>query len=223
MYNDSFNFTPSDGDRDEFEFDKHFYKRGAELTTYTLNWYADWATISLLRSVTPTMKSTFCRRQSRVWISVKCNELDEVDVYLGQDDNRQANDLDWEVEQLVARGTYRMDDHTVTFGYERDTSDIFNLFYQHIDTEIRFDGIDNFEDFRVYYGNLTNNELDAAVEWGYTINTAYIKQWQVNPDLRVTYGLRYDYYESDDTPSLNIDFVADYGFPNTATLDGWIS
>ena len=25
MYNDSFNFTPSDGDLDEFEFDKHFY------------------------------------------------------------------------------------------------------------------------------------------------------------------------------------------------------
>ena len=42
MYNDSFNFTPSDGDLDEFEFDKHFYKRGAELTTYNVNWYADW-------------------------------------------------------------------------------------------------------------------------------------------------------------------------------------
>ncbi len=49
-------------------------------------------------------------------------ELDDVDVYLGQDDSRQANDLDWEVEQLVARGTYALDDHTITFGYERDSS-----------------------------------------------------------------------------------------------------
>ena len=64
-------------------------------------------------------------------------ELDEVDVYLGQDDGRQANDLDWEVEQLVARGTYIWGDHSITFGYERDSSDIFNLFYQHVDTEIR--------------------------------------------------------------------------------------
>jgi hypothetical protein len=152
-------------------------------------------------------------------------ELDEVDVYLGQDDSRQANDLDWEVQQLVARGTYIMDDHTITFGYERDSSDIYNLFYQHVDTEIRFDGIDNFEQgiaARVYYGNaITNNELDAAVAWGYTIHTAYIEdEWQVSPDFRLTYGLRYDSYESDDKPALNPAFAADYGFPNTATLDG---
>ena len=226
MYNDSFNFTPSDGDLDEFEFDKHFYKRGAELTTYTLNWYADWSDNFSTEIRYSYNEVDFLQASvSGLDFGEMRIELDEVDVYLGQDDSRQANDLDWEVEQLVARGTYRMDDHTVTFGYERDTSDIFNLFYQHVDTEIRFDGIDNFEAgqaSRVYYGNaLTNNELDAAVEWGYTINTAYIEdEWQVNPDLRVTYGLRYDYYESDDTPSLNADFVADYGFPNTATLDG---
>ena len=63
------------------------------------------------------------------------------------------------------------------------------------------DGIDNFEQgnaARIYYGNaITNNEMDAAVEWGYTINTAYIEdEWQVTPDFRLTYGLRYDYYES---------------------------
>ena len=63
--------------------------------------------------------------------------------------------------------------------------------------------------------------MDAAVEWGYTINTAYIEdEWQVTPDFRLTYGLRYDYYESDDEPALNPAFTADYGFPNNATLDG---
>jgi outer membrane receptor for ferrienterochelin and colicin len=45
-------------------------------------------------------------------------------------------------------------------------------------------------------------------------------EWQVTPDFRLTYGLRYDYYESDDEPALNPAFTADYGFPNTATLDG---
>ena len=99
------------------------------------------------------------------------------------------------------------------------------MFYQHVDTEIRFDGIDNFEQgnaARIYYGNaITNNELDAAVEWGYTVNTAYIEdEWQVTPDFRLTYGLRYDYYESDDKPALNPEFAAEYGFSNTATLDG---
>jgi len=226
MYNDSFNFTASDGDLDEFEFDKHFYKRGAELTTYNINWYADWnenfsTEVRYSYSEVDFLQASVSGgdfAEFRI-------ELDEVDVYLGQDDSRQANDLDWEVEQLVARGTYIMDDHTITFGYERDSSDIYNLFYQHVDTEIRFDGIDNFEQgiaARVYYGNaITNNELDAAVSWGYTIHTAYIEdEWQVSPDFRLTYGLRYDSYESDDKPALNPAFAVDYGFPNTATLDG---
>jgi hypothetical protein len=226
MYNDSFNFAASDGDLDEFEFDKHFYRRGAELTSYNINWYADWS-----ENFSTEVRYSYSEVDF-LQASVSGGdfgefriELDEVDVYLGQDDSRQANDLDWEVEQLVARGTYAMDDHTITFGYERDASDIYNLFYQHVDTEIRFDGIDNFElgnAARIYYGNaISNNELDAAVSWGYTIHTAYIEdEWQVNPDLRLTYGLRYDKYESDDKPALNPAFTADYGFPNTATLDG---
>ena len=226
MYNDSFNFTPSDGDLDEFEFDKHFYKRGAELTTYNINWYADWSENFSTEVRYSYNEVDFLQASvSGLDFGEFRIELDEVDVYLGQDDSRQANDLDWEVEQLVARGTYIWGDHSITFGYERDSSDIFNLFYQHVDTEIRFDGIDNFEQgnaARIYYGNaITNNEMDAAVEWGYTINTAYIEdEWQVTPDFRLTYGLRYDYYESGDKPALNPDFAADYGFPNTATLDG---
>ena len=226
MYNDSFNFTASDGDLDEFEFDKHFYKRGAELTTYNINWYADWSENFSTEVRYSYSEVDFLQASVSGGDFAEFRiELDEVDVYLGQDDSRQANDLDWEVEQLVARGTYIMDDHTITFGYERDSSDIYNLFYQHVDTEIRFDGIDNFEQgiaARIYYGNaITNNELDAAVSWGYTIHTAYIEdEWQVSPDFRLTYGLRYDSYESDDKPALNPAFVSDYGFPNTATLDG---
>ena len=145
MYNDSFNFTASDGDLDEFEFDKHFYKRGAELTTYNVNWYADWS-----ENFSTEVRYSY-NEVDFLQASVSGGdfaefriELDEVDVYLGQDDSRQANDLDWEVEQLVARGTYILNDHTFTFGYERDSSDIYNLFYQHVATEIRFDGIDNF-------------------------------------------------------------------------------
>ncbi|MGI9300722.1 MAG: TonB-dependent receptor [Luminiphilus sp.] len=226
MYNDSFNFSPSDGDLDEFEFDKHFYKRGAELTTYNINWYADWSENFSTEVRYSYSEVDFLQASvSGPNFAEFRIELDEVDVYLGQDDSRQANDLDWEVEQLVARGTYALDDHTITFGYERDSSDIYNLFYQHVDTEVRFDGIDNFQQGladRVYYGNaISNNELDAAVQWGYTINTAYIEdEWQVNSDLRLTYGLRYDYYQSSDEPALNPAFAEDYGFPNTATLDG---
>ena len=101
---------------------------------------------------------------------------------------------------------------------------IYNLCYQHVDTEIRFDGIENFaagQAARVYYGNaISNNEQDAAVDWGYAVNTLYLQdEWQINDRLAVTLGLRYEWYESSDKPNINPDFVADYGLYNDANHD----
>ena len=227
MYNDSFNFTPSDGDLNEFEFDKHFYKRGAELTSYTLNWYSDWNE-NFSTEVRYSISDVDFLQESvsgKDFGEMQIEAGDGVTVYLGQDDSRQANDLDWEVDQIVLRGYYNIGSHTVTAGFERESIDVFNLFYQHTDTEIRFDSIDDFEAgraSRVFYGNaLTNNEQDAGVNWGYDINTFYIEdKWQINDSLLLTFGLRYDYYETDDVPNENPGFVDGYGFSNTATLDG---
>ena len=145
MYNDSFNFTPSDGDLDEFEFDKHFYKRGAELTSYNFTLYSDW-TDNFSTEIRYSLSEVDFLQQSvagKDFAEMRV-ELDEVDVYLGQDDSRQANDLNYDIEQLVIRGTYVLGNHSITAGYETESTDVYNLFYQHTDTEIRFDGIDNF-------------------------------------------------------------------------------
>jgi len=226
MYNDSFNATPSDGDLDEFEYFLHFYKRGAELTSYSLNLYSDW-TDRLSTEIRYSYSDVDFLQQSFAgpeFAEIRV-ELDEVDVYLGQDDSRQANDLDWEVQQLVMRGSYLLGNHLITAGFEREDIEIFNLFYQHVDTEIRFDGIDNFRNGfadRVYYGNaLTNEPLDTSVTWGYAINTLYLEdEWQVTDALNINFGVRYEQYESSDKPNLNPEFLADYGFGNDATLDG---
>jgi hypothetical protein len=226
MYNDSFNATESDEELDEFEYSLHFYKRGAELKSYSVNLYSDWTdrfSTEVRYSYTDVdfLQQSFAGTdfgEIRV-------ELPDVDVYLGADDSRHANDLDWKMNQLVLRGSYLMGDHVITAGFEREELDVFNLFYQHVDTEIRFAGIDEFRNgqaSRVYYGNaLTNNELDSAVYWGYAVNTAYLEdEWQITDSFNLNFGLRYDYYQSDDKPNLNQDFLADYGFGNDATLDG---
>jgi hypothetical protein len=129
------------------------------------------------------------------------------------------------MNQLVLRGSYLMGDHVISAGFEREELDVFNLFYQHVDTEIRFAGIDAFRNgqaSRVYYGNaITNEELDSAVYWSYAVNTAYLEdEWQITDSFNLTFGLRYDRYDSSDKPNLNQGFLADYGFGNDATLDG---
>lgn len=227
MYNDSFNFTPSDGDLNEFEFSKHFYKRGAELESYTLNWYSDWSSNFSTEVRYSVSEVDFLQQavSGPDFGEVQIRAGDGVNVYLGADDSRHANSLNWDTEQLVLRGHYTLGDHTITAGFERESIEVYNLFYQHTDTEIRFNSIDDFEAGlaqRVYYGNaISNVDTDSAVEWAYDVNTFYIEdEWQFNDRLLLTFGLRYDYYETSDVPNENPDFVADYVFSNTATLDG---
>lgn len=225
-YNDGFNITESDGDLDEFEFSNHLYERGAELNQYVGQLYSDW---------TDRFSTEF--RLGMVDLVNRQNSIggtdfgeiqvitDDVIVYLGGDDSRQSNNLDYTIFNIALKGFYSFDTQTLTFGYEREDYDIYNLFVQHSETEVRFDGIDNFEDgyaSAIYYNNApSNNPVDAAADWGYAINTAYIQDAiSVSDKLTVIAGLRYDFWTTGDEPAENPDFVADYGFSNSHTLDG---
>ena len=224
-YNDGNNFTESDGDLDEFEFENHLYERGAELNSYQATWYANWTD-----QLSTEFRVGYLELDNRQ-ISVGGTdfgeirvELDDVDVYLGGDDSRQSNKLTYDNTNVAFKANYEWGDHTFTVGVEREALEVFNLFVQHTETEIRFEGIDNFRDGfadAIYYNNApSNNPNDAAADWGYEFNTVYGQdEFIVNDQLTLVFGLRYDWYTSDDSPEENPDFVADYGFSNSTNLD----
>ncbi len=225
-YNNGFNTVQSDGDSNEIEFSNHLYERGSELNSYVGTLYSDWtdnfsteARISYLE---------LDNRQESIggtdFGEIRV-ELDNVDVYLGGDDSRQSNDLNYDVFTLALKGNYNWNNHNFSFGVEREDLEVFNLFVQHTETEIRFEGIDNFRNGfadAIYYNNApSNNPEDAAAEWGYALNTIYAQdEIDLTDNLTVVAGLRYDWYETDDAPLENPDFVADYGFSNSTNLDG---
>ena len=238
-YNDGFNISQSDGDLSELEFSNHLYERGAKLEAYVGSLYSDW---------TPNFStevrvgySELNNRQNSIGgtdfgeITI---ETDDVDVYLGGDDSRQSNVLNYETFNLALKGFYTVDSHNISFGYEREELDVFNLFVQHTETEIDFDGnsgatlpgvfdpaIENFElglADNINYNNApSGNPEDAAADWGYAINTLYAQdEYDFGTGFVLTAGLRYDWYTTDDKPETNPDFLADYGFSNGQTLDG---
>ncbi|MEM9738690.1 MAG: TonB-dependent receptor [Pseudomonadota bacterium] len=239
-YNDGFNTVESDGDLDEFEFSNHLYERGTELNQYVGFLYSDWtdrfSTEVRLGYVDVETRQDSIGGTDFGEITI---ETDDVDVYIGGDDSRQSNELNYSILNMAIKGFYALDNHALTFGYEREEFDIFNLFVQHTETEIDFDrnpavidptdtrdpAIVNFElglaDNVNYNNSPTGNPADAAADWGYAVNTLYAQnEWSVNPDLSVIVGLRYDFWQTDDEPAENADFVADYGFSNSQTLDG---
>lgn len=244
-YNDGNNFTQSDGDGNEFEFQEHLYERGTEMQSYAASFYSDWTDkfstelrINYLdvdnRQISLASDGTVGGNDfGEVRVELTDREgLDNVNVFFGSDDSRQANDLNYDQLSLIFRGFYYFDNgHTLTFGYERDDLDVFNLFVQHTETELRFDGIDNFRaglPSRYEYNGIITGDVndagelsDAAANWGYQINAAYVQdEFYLTDDLRVTAGLRYEWYTTSDAPDENPGFVEDYGFSNSTNLDG---
>ncbi len=225
-YNDGHNFVQSDGDNNEFEFSNHLYERGAELNSYAATLYSHWTD-----HFSTELRLGYLDLDNRQ-LSVGGTdfgeirvELDAVDVYLGGDDSRQANKLDYDVLTFALKAKYDLYGHELTLGIETESLDIFNMFVQHTETEIRFSGIENFRNGHadaIYYNNApSNNPVDAAAEWGYSLNTVYAQdEFRLGDTLTVVAGLRYDWYGTDDEPAENADFVTDYGFSNAANLDG---
>jgi outer membrane receptor for ferrienterochelin and colicin len=225
-FNDGENFRESDDASNEFEFYNHIYERGAELNSHVANLYSDWTDrFSTELRVSYLEIDNRQRSVNGTDFGEIRVELANVDVYLGADDSRQSNKLDYDLGGLAIKGRYEFDNHKLTVGYEREQLDIFNLFVQHTETEMRFRSIDDFRNglaSAIYYNNApSNNPDDAAARWGYAIDTVYLQdEFAIGDRWNLVAGLRYERYSTSDEPPVNQDFLRDYGFGNNSTLDG---
>jgi hypothetical protein len=131
-YTDQFQDRDSDGDSYEFEFANHFYVKGAEQEVFTVKLESQWSdalsteffysNVEMVDSQVTKGPKDFGDFQIDVGSNV---------VYLGADDSRQANALNWQADYLRLNTTYLMGDHVITAGYERVDLEIFNKFVQH--------------------------------------------------------------------------------------------
>ena len=251
-YNDGFSWSQSDSWDGALEFSDHYYERGAELKSHTGALFSSWTDrfsteirVSSLdldnRLVSRSGvhdRGVFGEVQIRTYADVDGDgRYSRTTVFLGNDDSRQSNDLNYEALNIKLAANYEMGNHLLTAGFEQDDLDVFNLFIQHTDGEFRFDedcGSSNpngcIDSFRLamsddlYYGNAvpTNNPADGAAVWGYKINTAYLQdEWiMLGGDLTWVLGLRYDWYSSSDKPAYNQFFYDRNGFANNHNVDG---
>lgn len=246
-YNDGYNYTRSDDDPDEYEFSNHFYERGAELEAWSGQLFSEWTEdfSTEVRLGFSTLDNRQISRDTSGFGEVQIETWADPDndgvfesalVYLGGDDSRQSNKLDYETTNFKLAGNYTMDDHRFTVGYEYEEIDIFNLFVQHTIGEYRFDEdcspadpdgcIDEFEAFLpddIFVGNHVSLDPNgAAASFAYAVHTLYIQDEYTfdNVDLTLVGGLRYDWYSSDDLPVENPNFVARNSFSNRQNFDG---
>ena len=258
-WNDGFNFSRADGDSDEFEFSNHLYERGAELNAYAGQIFSNWTDnfSTELRFGYSELDNRQLTRGGTGFAEIKIETYadpdgdgifsDTADVFLGGDDSRQSNKLFYDTTNFKLAGTYQLNDHTISGGFEWEETDVFNLFLQHTigqlhfdESRTNFDGdpvgcnssrpdgcIDQFEALSpddYYYGNAAPSldPNDAAAEFASAVNTVYIQDEFMVADLGLTLvlGLRYDWWTSDDLPTQNQNFIDRSGFSNRTNFDG---
>lgn len=150
--------------------------------------------------------------------------LEENDFVAGCDRFRHANDFSDERLQLFASGEYFLGDHVLTFGFDLEQYDLFNLFVDTSRGDFAFDSVDNLLNrvADIGYRNVpSNNALDGAAEWGFDRWSVFLgDRWQITPDFELTYGFRYEWFDQSDAPAFSQPINDLYGVDTSNNLDG---
>ncbi|WP_372914628.1 TonB-dependent receptor domain-containing protein [Sandarakinorhabdus sp.] len=143
----------------------------------------------------------------------------------GPDISRQANELASQSLNFEFQATLKMNNHTVKAIVERRTQDINNLFAQRVSGAFYFDSIADLDARRA-------NELDIGVPLRGGIDTVRAmfqnNSWtfgiqdtiDLGENVTAIAGVRYDLFDTPDTPFFNDAFLSRFGIPNNATLNG---
>lgn len=227
-YVDSEDFDTRDSSFYDIQLASNLYKTKKELSSVSASLYSDWndyfstevriTSLSVDNDNAPLYGTDF----ANVGIRIDGDRA----VTFGGDVFRQSNRVEYGVDTFALKGSYYFDDGaTLTAGFEREVIDVFNLFGRYSESELTFSSIDDFRagmpsGFR-YENAATGDVNDVAGAWEYATNTLYAQyDMEVADGLDMVFGLRYDEYDTSDTPTSNPLFEQDYGFSNAQTLDG---
>jgi outer membrane receptor protein involved in Fe transport len=208
-----------------------WYDRSENIESVIAHLFSDWtpefSTNFKIANTTQATRQESLGGSDFPSMAVLLREVNGDENYLvfGPDRFRHGNQLDQEFFQIKFVADYAFGDHLLKMGYEREEVDINNLFAQNSEGSYVFDSIADLQNATasglLYNNAITNNENDLRAIWGYNYNSLYVQDsWDVNGDLTVEYGVRYDWYESEGVIRENQNFVNRYGFTNTNDIDG---
>ncbi|SHI14762.1 TonB-dependent receptor [Ferrimonas marina] len=229
--------TRNDSYDARIQTDTYAYQFRNELTTYAFNLYSDWT-----HNLSTDLKVSY-KDQRNESNSLRENDLGQINVQtesgefrFGTESNRHANELDNQNLELRFVADYQLGDHALAFGVQHNRLHIFNLYANDSRGQWTFASIDDFEnrqldffresgDFNYeafkWQGTASGDINDGAAEFDMNTTALFVEDtWDVNYDLELTFGLRYERHDMNDRPELNQNFVDRYGFDNTATFDG---
>ncbi|MEM9683053.1 MAG: TonB-dependent receptor, partial [Pseudomonadota bacterium] len=228
------NLDPDDLGFGGFTFSDNFENEGIDQETISFRLYSDWTDNISTEFRYSKFDVTDIQGPFGGGEAQDPNPITRIEVEDGGGDTiltsgpgffRSSNDLQYEIDQIKLAADWIIGDHTLTFGVEQETRDIFNLFIPNATGTLVFEniaalqaGIATEADFN---GSFTGVAADAAASFERDITSFYIQdEWQITDTVTLIGGIRYDEYSSDDLPTNNPVFAQRYGFNNLQTFDG---
>ena len=210
----------SSSDRNTVALYSARYIKSEETTTNSFHLVSDLAD-NLISEVYISTKETATDQISPAGQNMPSITIDEAFGYefvAGPDIFRMANDLDTETNFFKAKLTYYQNNHKITAGFENTVYDTYNVFIVDEDGSFEFDSLETLQAGQIASysasGSKTGDVADAAADFEYELSSVYLMdEYTISDAMTLTYGVRYDEYSGDDTPT-NASFQSKYGFKN---------
>ncbi|WP_119967888.1 TonB-dependent receptor [Shewanella japonica] len=204
----------------------YWYDKEEDFESYAAIVYSDWShdfTTEFKVAYKDTVSSS--NPVDNLGIGQVAVRTDNGTVTFGTERSRQSNELDNQNLEVRFVGDYYLDEHKIGFGFQYNSIDVFNLFAQDTMGTWDFDSIEDFErgivDRFRYQNALSGNPDDVAAQFNMETLALFLEDtWEINYDLEMTFGVRYERIMMSDSPELNSNFVDRYGFANNSTMDG---
>ena len=144
----------------------------------------------------------------------------------GTELNTHYNVLETETWDAFAAANWYLGDHTVKFGMDYESNEVYNLFGPQQWGVYEFTSIDTFETGEWARYQIRTPQPGAGID---SIAAAYTHEslgffaqdtWNVNANLTLNFGLRVDTPIIDDRPQFNAVAQEVYGYDNSVTIDG---
>jgi len=202
----------------------YHYVQDFEFKTYTAQLFSDWTdNFSTEAKVSYRDYSAVRNPQfdlPAIGVRVGNNTLN-----FGTEENTHVNELTTKTWNGFFAGNLFLGDHTVKFGADYESNEIYNLFGRRTNGVYTFNSIADYRAGRANRYELfypTGGDIDAmAAEFTQKNLGVFIQDtWAVNDKLTLTYGLRYDRNIVDDKPAFNAAASTVFGRRNDANVDG---
>ncbi len=202
----------------------YHYLQDFELETYSAQLFSDW-TDTFSTEAKVSYRDYSAVRNPLFDLPAIAVRVGSNTVNLGTEENTHANVLETETWNAFFAGNLFLGDHTLKFGADYESNEVYNLFGRRVNGVYTFNSIadyaaNNSSRYQLFYP--LGGELDnmAATFTQKNLGLFVQDSWAVNSNLTLTYGLRYDRSIVDDKPLYNATASNLFGVRNDNTVDG---